>query len=179
VLTPPPGWLIVAELGRPHGIRGQATAVLAGVSAEVLAALSDVRLAREDGAERRTRVVRALPRGGGVILELEGVTDRDAAEEWRGAVLIARREELPAAASGEWYVADLVGLAVFADDGRELGVLEDVWKMPANDVLVVRGAGGGEVLLPVTHEVVRSVDPVERRVVVHLLPGLLDEPPGA
>ncbi|MGQ0722174.1 MAG: PRC-barrel domain-containing protein, partial [Candidatus Eiseniibacteriota bacterium] len=67
---------------------------------------------------------------------------------------------------------------VVSDDGIEVGVLEDVLKMPANDVLVVRGERG-EVLLPVTHEVLRSVDPVERRVVVHLLPGLLDEPPGA
>jgi 16S rRNA processing protein RimM len=170
--------LIVAELGRPHGIRGQATAVLSGVSADALVALSGLRLAREDGAERSTRVLRAVPKGNGVILELEGLFDRDAAEEWRGAALIARRDVLPALDSGEWYVSDLVGSTVVSDEGIEIGVLEDVLKMPANDVLVVRGERG-EVLLPVTHEVLRSVDPVERRVVVHLLPGLLDEPPGA
>ncbi|MGQ0720887.1 MAG: ribosome maturation factor RimM, partial [Candidatus Eiseniibacteriota bacterium] len=115
MVQPPAGWLIVAELGRPHGIRGQATAVLSGVSAGDLVALSGLRLAREDGAERSTRVLRAVPKGNGVILELEGLFDRDAAEEWRGAALIARRDVLPALDSGEWYVSDLVGSTVVSD----------------------------------------------------------------
>jgi 16S rRNA processing protein RimM len=177
VLPLPPGWLIVAELGRPHGIRGQATARLAGVSPETLVSLSDLRLARADGAERKTRVLRVQPKGEGVVLELEGLTDRDAAEEWRGGALIARRDQLPALDDGEWYVSDLIGSTVVSEAGEDLGVLDDVLKMPANDVLVVHGPRG-EILLPVTREVVRSVDAARRRVLVHVLPGLLDEAEG-
>jgi 16S rRNA processing protein RimM len=119
--------------------------------------------------------IRALrPKQGGWILALEGLTDRTAAEELRGAVLLAPRVDLPEPDADEWYVPDLVGLVVATEDGRELGRLEEILKLPAHDVYVVRGSGG-EILLPAIADVVLGVDVAAGRMTVHLLPGLADE----
>ena len=62
---------------------------------------------------------------------------------------------------------------VVAESGREIGKVEDVLKMPANDVLVVR-SGEREVLLPVVKAVVKEVDPEAGRIVIVEMEGLLD-----
>lgn len=165
--------LVVAELARPHGIRGEVTARLAGVSGEDLLSLAlKMRRSEGDGLVN-VRVTRARPRPGWWILELEHVHDRNGAEKLRGAVLLASRKDLPAPEPGEWYVADLVGLTVRDEAAGELGRLEEVLKLPANDVFVIRGARG-EVLVPVLEDVIESVDEEARVMHVRLPVGLLD-----
>jgi 16S rRNA processing protein RimM len=166
--------LVVAELGPPHGIRGEVTGRLSGVEAGWLQGRSGVILRGTDGSETPVVVERIRPKKDFWILRLDVLQDREAAEASRGAVLLVSRDELPEPTDDEWYVADLVGLAVESDTGEALGVLEEVLKLPANDVFVVRGARG-EILLPVIDEVVRSVDLRQKKVVVQLLPGLVEE----
>jgi len=170
---PRDGWLIVAEIGRPHGVRGEVMARLDGVGPDELRAIPGLRLLRPDGEEKAVRMGRVRPKPPGWIVAVPWIRDRDEAETWRGALVIAPRESLPAAAEDEWYDVDLVGLDVVTDRGETLGKLEEVLHLPANDVFVVRGRR--EILLPVTEEVVRAVDREAGRVTVHLLPGLVEE----
>ncbi|MCA9753137.1 MAG: 16S rRNA processing protein RimM [Gemmatimonadetes bacterium] len=167
------GRLVVAELGRPHGIRGEVTARLFGVTPEELLALSGLTLRRpeEDGKPRRVRVLDVRPRKIGWIVRVDAARDRSAAESLRGSEILARRQDLPAREDGEWLVADLVGLAVETEDGEALGTLAEVMLLPANDVLVVRGEQG-ELLLPFLEDVLVRVDPGEGRMVVRVPPGL-------
>lgn len=171
---PRDGWLIVAEVGRPHGIRGEVAVRLSGFDAETVVSFTGLSLLRPDGTERKTRVLGVRPKKDGWIARLEGLEDRTDAENWRGSLVIAPRESLPEAGEDEWYVADLVGLSVVTEDGDALGTLEEVLGLPANDVFVVRGPRG-EILLPVIDDVVRSVDRDAGTVTVNLLPGLLEE----
>jgi 16S rRNA processing protein RimM len=110
--------------------------------------------------------------GGAIVLQIDELVDRTAAEKVRGASLVADREHLPEPDAGEWYLVDLVGCEVVTEDGRNLGKLEEVLHFPANDVYVVRG--DQEILLPATDEVIRSVDLKSKRMTIRLLPGLLD-----
>lgn len=116
------------------------------------------------------RVLEARVAERGVLLRLEGLLTREDAEALRGAPLFIRRDELESPGPGEYYVADLVGVEVFTESGRPLGVLEEVWHPGANDVYLVRGER--EWLIPATHEVVLEVDLTARRMKVRLLPGL-------
>ena len=166
--------LVVAELTRAHGIRGEVSARFVGVEPEELRTVP-LRLRRVGGETKPVRITSVRPKGPGWILGIEGVVDRDEAEALRGAVLLARREDLPELGPGEWYIADLVGLAVIDENGEDLGVLEEVMQLPANDVFVVRGSGG-EVLVPVLDHVVVDVDWAARRMRVQLPAGLLDPP---
>jgi 16S rRNA processing protein RimM len=138
---------------------------------EELLALPRIVMRLRDGTEASVRIGGAWSKSGDVVLEIEELRDRNSAEAARGASLLAARGDLPATEAREWYLADLVGSAVVTEDGRALGTLDEVLRMPAHDVYVVRGPGG-EILLPATDEVVRGVDLDAGTMTVRLLPGL-------
>ncbi|MFN8176652.1 MAG: ribosome maturation factor RimM [bacterium] len=164
--------LIVVELTRPHGIRGEMSGRPAGVEPEDLRDVPLV-LRRRNGATEPAKIGAVRSTGRAWIVALEGIGDRNEAETLRGAVLLARRSDLPEPGPGEWYIADLVGLVMVDETGEELGVLEEVLKLPANDVFVVRGRRG-EVLVPALDDVIVQVDRDAGRMRVKLPRGLLD-----
>jgi tRNA (guanine37-N1)-methyltransferase len=103
---------------------------------------------------------------GGVVARIAGVTDRTAAEKLRGIELYLPREALPPAAEGEYYHADLVGLAVALTDGSPFGVVRSVENFGAGDLLAIDRPGKGSVSLPFTDRVVPVVDLAAGRIVV-------------
>jgi 16S rRNA processing protein RimM len=129
----------------------------------------------EDREGRRPfRVVSAAPHGRGlVLLELDGVTDRNAAEALVRTTLLVPREALPPADDDEFYWHEIVGFRAETTDGTPLGEIVDVFHTGTNDVWTVHG-GGREYLIPVIQDVVREIDRAGRRVVIHPMPGLLD-----
>lgn len=104
------------------------------------------------------------PHGPGLIAQLAGFDDRDAAQRLVGADIAIRRTELPALADGEFYWADLEGLAVVNRAGVELGHVSHLFETGANDVMVVRGER--ERLIPYIDGVVESVDLAQGRILV-------------
>ena len=111
------------------------------------------------------RVSEGKKHGNRLIAHLEGVQNREAAEERVDRSIAVYREQLPDTEDGQFYWADLVGLAVRLEDGRELGVVERLLATGANDVLVVRGER--ERLIPfVTGQYVKQVDLANGVVVV-------------
>ena len=125
--------------------------------------LGEVERAWFAGVERR--IVFARPTVGGVLVSLDGVDDRDAAEALKGAPVEVRRADIPLA-EGEYLLGDLVGCAAVDEQGAPLGVIEEVLPS-AQDLLVVRDEQN-ERLVPVVPEFVRSVDLAARRVVLAL-----------
>ncbi len=96
--------------------------------------------------------------GKGVVAKLKGCDDRDAAAALMGCDIAIRRDQLPQAAPGEYYWADLEGLRVINLDGVALGVVDHLLETGANDVLVVR-EGGTERLIPFVQGLfVKSID---------------------
>jgi 16S rRNA processing protein RimM len=86
-----------------------------------------------------------------------------------------RADELPALPEGELYQHQILGLRVVSDDGLNIGRLESILETGANDVLIVRQATGGEILLPVIDDVILDIDLDAGEIRVHLTPGLLPE----
>lgn len=120
------------------------------------------------------RVVGIRRHRDGLLLSVEGIADRDAAELFRDVLVHVSMEDAVPLAEGEHYLFQLLGLQVVTEEGRELGTLDDVLETGANDVFVVNGPGG-EVLLPDIPQVVRQIDVPGGRIVVRLLEGLLDD----
>ena len=114
---------------------------------------------------------------GGVVARIEGVADRTAAEKLRGIELYLPREALPPAAEGEYYHADLIGLAVALADGTPFGVVRAVENFGAGDLLTIDRPGTGSVSLPFTDRVVPVVDLAAGRIVVDPPLGLLEDGP--
>ena len=166
--------VVVARIGRPHGIRGE-------VSVEVRTDDPEGRLA--PGATVATEPATAGPltisagrvHSGRLLLTFEGVTDRTAAEGLRGVLLVADvdPDERPVDPD-EFYDHQLEGLPVLTVDGQPVGELAEVLHLPGQDVLAVRTADGREVLVPFVREIVPDVDLDGRRIVIDPPPGLLD-----
>ncbi len=109
-----------------------------------------------DGAWRAVRPLEGRSHGKGVVAQLEGYADRDAAAGLVGCDIAVERSQLPAAADDEIYWADLMGLRVVTLEGVELGVVDHLFETGANDVIVVKGER--ERLLPYIDQVVCEVD---------------------
>ena len=120
---------------------------------------------RQRGETHEFADPRVRPHGKGLLLRLPGVDDRDAAERWVGSEVWVAREVLPPLPPGQYYWADLEGMAVSTVDGVELGTVSHLFSTGANDVMAV--AGERERLIPyINDQVIRSVDPDARRIVV-------------
>lgn len=94
--------------------------------------------------------------GKGIVAQLEGCDDRDAAAALVGCDIAIERSQMPPAEADEVYWADLIGLKVVTLDGVELGVVDHLLETGANDVVVVHGER--ERLLPYVAQVIREVD---------------------
>ena len=129
----------------------------------------------EDRTGRRTvRVASAAPHGRGLLLlGLDGVNDRSAAEALVRARLLVPASELPPPDEDEFYWHEILGFRVETTDGTSLGEIVDVFNTGTSDVWTVRD-GAREYLIPVIEDIVRLVDRSARRAVIEPMPGLLD-----
>ncbi len=165
-------FVLIGFLRRAHGIRGEISAEQVSDIPERFRTLQYV-LVRKGGQIREIAVESVRTKAKFFLLKLEGIDDRDAARDLTGADIGVRKEDIHPVPEDTYYQFDLVGCVVFGESGREIGKVEDVLKMPANDVLVVR-AGEREVLIPIVKTIVKEVDPEAGRIVITEMEGLLD-----
>jgi 16S rRNA processing protein RimM len=149
---------MVGEIGRPHGVRGLVRLRAFTEDPAAIAAYSP--LTDEAGTRRFVVTLK-----GGDIAAIEGVADRDAAQRLTGTRLYVERDRLPPPDEEEFYLADLIGLAVVTEAGDALGRVRAVEDHGAGAFLVVDG-GRGEQLLPFTRAVVPVVDVAGGRLTV-------------
>ena len=112
---------------------------------------------RREGGWREMKVSGAKVQGNTLVAQLNGVDSREAAAELRGFEIGVPREQLPVAASGEFYWADLLGLRVVNKEQDELGRVARIVETGANDVLVVQD-GKQEILIPFIASAIVKVD---------------------
>jgi 16S rRNA processing protein RimM len=109
-----------------------------------------------------------------VILRFKDHNKIEDVMSYKGKALYVTRENAVKLKKNEYFIADLIGLSVYEEDGNLLGTLTDVLQTGANDVYVVKMENGKEVLIPAIHQCILSVEPQEGRMMVHLLEGLLE-----
>ncbi|MGW3495574.1 ribosome maturation factor RimM [Streptomyces sp. NPDC001020] len=167
--------LVVARVGRAHGIKGE-------VTVEVRTDEPELRLA--PGAVLTTDPASAGPltietgrvHSGRLLLRFEGVQDRNAAEALRNTLLIAEvdPDELPEG-EDEYYDHQLMDLDVVTQDGTEIGRITEISHLPSQDLFIVERPDGTEVLIPFVEEIVTEIDLEEQRAVIDPPPGLIDD----
>ena len=108
-----------------------------------------------------------------VLLKFKGIDRVEDAELLRNSYLEVDRENAIELQEGEYFIADLLGLNIFDEEGKELGKLEDIFNTGSNDIYVVRTEDGKQLLLPAISEVIKEINLEESKIVVHLLEGLI------
>ena len=109
-----------------------------------------------------------------VILKFKGLDNINDIEKHRQKSLYVTRKNAVRLQRDEYFIADLIGLKVQDEDGKELGTVKDVIETGANDVYEVEMADGKSLLLPAIKQCILNVDVENGTMQVHVLEGLLD-----
>lgn len=107
-----------------------------------------------------------------VILKFRDVDDINDIEPYKGKSLYVSREFALPLGENEYYIADLIGMEVFLEEGGFFGILKDVMETGANDVYVIDTEDKKEVLVPAIKDCIKQVDVENGKMVIHLLEGL-------
>ena len=108
-----------------------------------------------------------------VLIKFEGIENPEQADLLRNSYLMVDRETEEPLEAGRYYIVDMIGLDVFTDDNEYLGKLEDIYNTGSNDIYVVKNELGKQVLLPAIEDVIKNIDMDNKKVIVHLIPGLV------
>lgn len=107
------------------------------------------------------------------ILKFKGIDNINDIEKYRGKSLMIDREDAVDLDEDEYFIADMIGMKVYTEDGSEFGTLKDVMETGANDVYIIDSPEHGEVLIPAIRECILDVDMDEDRMTIHLMEGLV------
>ena len=108
-----------------------------------------------------------------VILKFRGIDNINDIEKYKGKRLLVDREHAVKLKKDEYFIADIIGMDVFTEDGELFGALKDVMETGANDVYIIEMSDGKEVLVPAIKQCILDVDIENRKMVIHLLEGLV------
>lgn len=150
--------VVLGRLADPYGIRGWIRLHPFGDDPLAWQQMPVWWIAREGEPWREVALKGLKVHGDGLVVALEGVADRTAAEAMKGVLVGAPRASLPATGEDEFYWDDLLGLGVVNTAGERLGKVAGLIETGANDVLRVVADDGSERLLPFVAAVVLTVE---------------------
>ncbi|MFE4636973.1 ribosome maturation factor RimM [Streptomyces sp. NPDC056773] len=167
--------LVVARIGRAHGIKGEVTVEVRTDEPELRLSPGAV-LLTEPASTGPLTIEAGRVHSGRLLLRFAGVGDRTAAEALRNTLLIAEVDpsELPEE-EDEYYDHQLMDLDVVLEDGTVIGRITEISHLPSQDLFIVERPDGTEVMVPFVEEIVAEIDLDEQRCVITPPPGLLDE----
>lgn len=171
-----PPFLLLGRVLRPHGIRGELRIEILTAYPERVMPGRELFLGPDPDDEASAipyQVIKSRTHQKYLILHLEGIPDRNAAEHLRNHYVMVTLEDAVPLEEGEVYLFQMLGLNVVTDDGEHLGRITEIIETGANDVYVVKHGARGEILLPAIDECVLDVDLDAKRMTVHLIDGLI------
>ncbi len=108
-----------------------------------------------------------------VLIKFKGINKLEEANLLRESYLkIDRKDSIPLEEDA-YFIVDLIGLEVYTEEGVLLGRLEDIFNTGSNDIYVVKDELGKQVLLPAIAEVIKEISVENKKIIVHLLKGLV------
>lgn len=170
-----PKRLTVAKILCPHGMRGEVQ----------VSSFTDFPARFKPGTTfvlcppllhvRRLTIEGAKSHGDKINLKFKEINDRGEAEKLRGHLLEIPIEEAEPLPKNSYWFHQIIELEVVTTEGRLLGRVVEILRTGANDVYVVKPPGRGkEILIPAIKEVVEEIDLKAGRMVIEVIPGLLD-----
>lgn len=108
-----------------------------------------------------------------VLIKFKGINDINMAEKYKGCYIKINRKDARKLPKDTYFIADLIGLNVYDEDGNLLGKLEDIYNNKSHDIYVVKNDLGKQILLPSTKEVIKQINIDENKIIVKLIDGLI------
>ena len=163
--------LEVGKIVNTHGLKGEVKIVPWTDSPDVFEDLEYVILKKRSG-DITLNIKGIKYQKNNIIVKFKELDRIEDAEPLKNSVVYAPREMLGDLPEGVYYIADLIGIDVFDEEGHKIGVIADVFNTGANDIYDVKREGQKNLLLPVIDDVVLDVDIENKKVIVHIMEGL-------
>ena len=107
------------------------------------------------------------------IVKFKGIDNINDIEKYKGKSLLVDRENAVKLRKDEYFIADMIGLQVYTEDGEAFGTMKDVLETGANDVYIIDSIHYGEVLIPAIKQCILNVDIENQKMTIHLMEGLV------
>ncbi len=166
-------WATIGKIVAPFGIRGELKVFSLTDVPDRFATLESVYLS-PDYVRHAIETVRPY-KGDMVLLKLAEINDATRAETLRGHDLCIPMNQLAKLPPNSYYQHDILHLRVHTLDGRDVGSIVDIITTGSNDVYVIKGVDGKEILIPAIKEVVKQIDLIRRMMYIEPMRGLLDD----
>ena len=165
----------IGRVARAHGLKGEIEVRLDWADSRALLEAERVWLTLPEGKSELRALAGTRQTHKGLLLRLEGVADRTAAEALAGATVSVLRSELPPLAAGEYYLCDLQGLQVRGPEGA-LGLVIEVQMYPSVDTILIETPSGQRFEQPLLPDWLAAVDVAGGVISLCSLDGLLEVP---
>ncbi|RAK23347.1 16S rRNA processing protein RimM [Anoxybacillus vitaminiphilus] len=169
-------WFNVGKIVNTHGIRGEVRVISKTDFADERYKTGNTLYIFMDNASdpvevkvKSHRVHKSFD-----LLSFEGYDNINLVEKFKGAMIKIPESQLGELEEGEYYFHEIIGCTVVTEQGETVGTVKEILTPGANDVWVVKGKGGKEILIPYISDVVKHVDVKEKLITIHPMEGLLE-----
>lgn len=166
--------IVIGKIVNVVGLKGEVKVYSYAEESDRFERLEKIFLGTE---EKNTEyvVTKVRYKGDMVILTLDGVTDRNAAEALKESMVLMDEADLEELPEGVYYIKDLIGMKVVSDSGVELGTLKDINTNTAQRVYEVARPGKPDILIPGVDEFILDTDIDNRVITVKVIEGLYED----
>jgi 16S rRNA processing protein RimM len=165
------GRITIGKISKIRGVKGEVVVFPMTDDLERFFKLKEVYLSGKGDKIFQIKKVKKFKNK--VFLTFERIDSPEASKPLVGSFLEIEKSFLAPLPQDRFYIFDLIGLKVITKQGKEVGAIEDVWLLPANDVFVVRGERK-EYNIPALKKIVKKIDLKKKVMIIEPLPGLLD-----
>ena len=168
-------WFNVGKIVNTHGIKGEVRVISRTDFAEERYQVGNtLYLFRENQEPFKLTIASHRTHKNFNLLTFEGYHNVNDVEAFRDGILKIPESQLTDLDEGEFYFHEIIGCVVYTDEGEEIGSIKEILTPGANDVWVVKGARGKDILIPYIEQIVKKVDIQDQKVIITPMEGLLD-----
>ena len=168
----PEDLLLIGKVVRPHGLKGLLRIISYAESSDTYLKAGEVFLEGGSGKTVKHGIISITPGKRFFLLHLDGLDSLEKAETYRGGNIYIEKSGL-SRGDDEYFRYELIGLPVFLETGKRIGIITQIVPGGGHDIYVV-GAADKEILIPAVHDVIKKVDLECKKVVITEMEGLLD-----
>ncbi len=163
----------IGRIVKPYGVTGEMKIEPMTDFPERFRELRSVYLVSPVGKETKCEIQKVRYAGGSPYIRFNGFDTPEKAKKLNGWFIKVPAEEAVPLPEGMYYWFELIGMEVVSESGERFGSIVDIFETGSNDVYVVKH-GQKEVYVPATREVIKKVDRKARRMVIHLMDGMIE-----
>lgn len=165
-------YLEVGKIVNTFGIRGQIKVVPFTDDVRRFDKLKNVYIERKKELEPH-KIENVKYTNNMVIIKFQAIDSIEEAEKYKNCILKIDRKDAIKLPKDTFFIADLIGLPVYTDEGILLGKVDDIYNAGSSDIYVVKDELGKQVLLPAIKDVLKEIDLENEKIIVHIIKGLL------